>query len=124
MKLIALKIAIGLFTCCIFLSCFPYRYTSTPHAYGRILDNATGSPIAAAKINYDRYPESIAISDANGEFDLPQIKEWIWIPFGPFDALPPRGVLVIEADGYDIYKSKEIWGKETKQRNFKLHKKL
>ncbi len=123
MQKMTLGLAI-LLNACFFLSgCFPYHYTFTPHAFGRIIDSTTQAPIPGAIIYFEKHPENRTMADANGEFDLPQKKGWIFVPFGPFDAAPPRGVLIIEANGHESYRTEELWGSEVKQGVFKLQKK-
>ena len=108
----------SVFTCMLLAACIPYYYTHTPGLYGKVIDDATGSPISGATIYFEGHSEKRAIADSNGEFDLPQKKGWILVPLGPFDAIP-RLVLVIEARGYNTYKTAN-WG----SRVFRLQKSL
>jgi hypothetical protein len=123
-KRTTLRFVLVFITCFFLVGCIPYHYTFTPRAFGRVIDSATGAPIAGATIYFEKHPEARTMTDSGGEFDLPQKKGWIWVPLGPFDAAPPGGVLVIEAKGYDTYKAEEFWGSEIKQQVFKLQKTL
>lgn len=122
MKKITVRLVLVLITCLLLTACFPYHYTFTPRAFCKVIDDTTGVPIAGATIYFKNHPDTRTMTDSIEEFDLPQKKGWIWVPLGPFDAFPPRGVLVIEAKGYDIYKTEELWGSEIKQSVFKLQK--
>ncbi len=103
-------------------SCVPYRYIMTPHSFGKVVDITTDNPIAGAIIYYEGHPEVRTVTNTNGEFDLPQTEGSTVVPLGPVDAVPPRGVVIINKEGYEPYKTKEYWWIGNKQTTLKIRK--
>jgi|WetSurSiteA1Bulk_404760.scaffolds.fasta_scaffold104645_1 hypothetical protein len=96
-----MKMLIIILLACIALSsCMPYHYTVVPHTYGKVVDKASGEPVAGARVLFKEHPSEAVLTKPDGTFDIPQRQEWIAVPFGPFDAMPPRLNLLIEAEGY------------------------
>jgi hypothetical protein len=89
-------------------SCVPYHYIASPHTYGRVVDKNSGEPLAAARVYFKEYPAFVAVTNSDGTFDVPQRKEWIAVPLGPFDAAPPRLTLIVEAEGYEIVRIADL----------------
>lgn len=81
-----------------FYGCFPVKFTKTPEFDGKIIDIETQEPIPNAKIYFKLYEDNRVSSDEHGYFKLLKNEEWgTFILLGPFDPVPPYGILVIEA---------------------------
>jgi hypothetical protein len=112
-----------LLACATLTSCFPYHYIASPHTYGRVVDKDTGEPILGARAYFKEHPSFPALTNSDGTFDMPQRKEWILVPLGPFDAAPPRVTLVIEADGYQTVEIGNLRAWEISKEKIELTKK-
>lgn len=105
------------------ISCVPYHYIASPHTYGRVIDKNSGEPVVGARIYFKEYPAFPAVTNSDGTFDMPERKEWIAVPLGPFDAAPPRLTLIVEADGYQTLGIADLQAWEIKQDKIELIKK-
>jgi len=110
-------------TCAVLLSCVPYHYIASPHTYGRVIDKSSGEPVAGARVYFKEHPAAVVVTHSDGTFDMPQRKEWIAVPFGPFDAAPPRLTLVVEANGYQSLEIGNLRAWEISQGTIELIKK-
>ena len=78
--------------------CVPYPLQTTPQVTGRVADATTKQPVAGARIQYEKYPELDATTDADGRFDFASTSKWRMVPLGPLDRPDPN--VRIEAPGY------------------------
>ena len=71
---------------------------TTHHAQGRVISAATHKPVQAAQVTIEHYPQATTLTARDGSFDIPPLKEWIFITL-PVDLFPVSDVIVA-ARGY------------------------
>ena len=73
---------------------------TTAHAQGRVISAATHKPVQAAQVTIEDHPQATTLTARDGSFDIPPLKEWIFIPMiFPVDYFPASEVIVA-ARGY------------------------
>ena len=112
-----------LLACATLVSCVPYHFIAAPHTYGKVVDKNSSEPVSGALVYFKEYPAAAVLTNIDGTFDMPQRKEWIAVPFGPFDAAPPRLTLVVEAEGYQTVEIGNLRAWEISQDKIELIKK-
>jgi hypothetical protein len=81
--------------------CVAWHSDVAGHVWGRVLDQNAHQPVAGARLYDQRYPSHVAITAADGSFDLPDVMAWHHVPMvirGP--DLTHNHFLIIEAPGY------------------------
>ena len=109
--------------CALLTACIPVKFTETPKVSGRVIDSESKDPISGVNIYFKKHPEIKMRSDHQGRFVFEPITEWIWIPLGPFDFMPPHGDLLIEMVGYERLE-KRLFGPREVEGDFELTKKM
>jgi hypothetical protein len=75
-------------------------YTS-PAASGTVIDTVTKRPIPGATVSVDGHPGLFAQTNSEGQFVLvPTTSKTHIFWLAPYRSLPPRGTIVVFADGY------------------------
>ena len=81
----------------------PYRFTDAPAVAGQVVSGTTHQPVAGAIVSMTSFQSSTQThTDQVGEFRLPALKHWGWIPY-PTDGYIGRGVLRVESSGCRPY---------------------
>ena len=107
----------------ILASCMPYHITATPKTNGKVVDANSQQPIAGVRVYFKEYPETAVTTNSDGSFEMLNFRKWIVVPLGPFDAAPPHGTLVIEAEGYETKEIRDLYGQEIVQEHIDLQRK-
>lgn len=102
--------------------CVPGTHVDASSVAGRVVDRATGQPIAGAKVVLSTFSpdhEAKTQTDANGRFHLAGFRhvEFTPLPYGVFRA--PTGRLRVEADGYRPYGCGEFYDQNGKHPGYK-----
>lgn len=80
-------------------SCYPAKLIKTPALDGKVVDIETQEPIQDALIHFMDFENNQVITDRYGYFKLPKNEGWGVV--GMIDRVPPQGILIIEAEGYE-----------------------
>jgi len=99
--------------------CVAYHSHDAPHVAGRIINRATGDPIAGASVSMSSKAALGAkartvrtSTDARGYFSLPEIDHWFIAPLS--DGITDgEGTLSVEATGYRPHREKRELSTET-----------
>ena len=87
-------------------NCMVWRYGITPPVVGRVVSTKSDAPIQGAKVGIKDYDKTATLANSKGEFSVPGTYRWAFCPIIPGDWWP-RGLLIVEAQGYQIY-SKQV----------------
>ncbi|WP_309395910.1 carboxypeptidase-like regulatory domain-containing protein [Cerasicoccus maritimus] len=92
----------------------PHRYTVAPPVSGIVIEEATGEPIAGAKVIVRSQAESgifhkqfQTTTNSDGRFEIPPQKV-TWIYIVPQEAYYPRAVLTVTAEGFDQFQEFDL----------------
>ena len=84
--------------------CVPFQAYDSPAVKGEVVDEATHAPIPNAQVSVEPldHPALISkvLSDALGQFQVPEISHRIWLPPLPFDPVYPDARITVSATGY------------------------
>ena len=102
---------------CVIPKPIPGSVMVAPDVRGRILDSATGKPVAGAQVTVASRPETLAVSGKDGHFHVEQLRQQYAIEFvdpgGVTGYCPPLGKIVFRLDiAHPEYQDSHLWIRE------------
>ena len=91
---------------------YPHNNWKSPAVYGYVKDKDTGKPIAGVRVEVKGDPSRSVITNADGFYELPPIKDFDWFVVicpGPCDGMSGNFVVAVTYQGYTT-EEEEIMG--------------